>query len=87
MTYKCTCPAADNNEEAREIWSIVWQRIASVINNSRVIRYSEDRQCVCDREREGLEIGDRIVGDTVHRGILKWDNGAIEKVRGQLSEE
>lgn len=86
-TYEWACTPTDNDKEARKIWCIIWQSIASVIHNGRIVGCSVNRQCICNREGEGLEIGDRVVNDTVHRSILKWNHSAIREVRGQLSQQ
>lgn len=70
VAYECTCSASDNDHKLAQVRRIIWQRIASIIRYRGIVARDKDRQCGSDGQGESVEVGDWIVCDAVHGGVL-----------------
>lgn len=70
----------DEDEELREVGRACGKRVAGVIDNSDVLRSSEDRQGSLNGKRESGEVGDGVVGHATDGSVLKRNDGAIRAI-------
>ena len=79
MTYEGASSSPDNHDEATEIWSAVWKRVAGIINNSGISADDENRESCRNWQRERLEVRDRVMRDPMDSGVLERDDRVIER--------
>jgi hypothetical protein len=78
-THEGTGTPADDYKESREIRDAGRQWIASIINNGKVIRDGENRQCLGDWEGESFKVGDWSMRYPTDSGILEGNDSAVVK--------
>ena len=78
-TYESASTSPDNHDEATEIWSAVWKRVARVIDDSGISADDENGESGSDWQRERLEVRDGVMCDSVDGSVLERDNRVVER--------
>jgi len=78
--YKCAGSSSDHNHEFGQVRGRIWERVACVIGDSDVSRSRENRECSSNGKRESGKVCDRIMCDSLYRGILQRNYCTFELV-------
>lgn len=84
MAYERASATTNDHQELGEVGGASWERVACVINDCRVVRCCEDRKVAWDGQREGIEVCDRRVVDTMYSRVLQRNNGTKNRVKTAL---
>ena len=82
VTHKSACPTTNENHKAGQVWSVIRQGVACIINDGGVVVRHEQRPRAIDREREEAVIRDRIVFNAADCRVLERDDGVVETCDG-----
>ena len=78
LAYEGASTTANKNDEAREVRSVIRERVASIVGDSSVVAGNENGQGTIDGQWERVEVGDRVVLNAVDGGILQVDDGVVK---------
>ena len=81
-THESTGTTSDNDDEFAEVRGAVWKRVARIVCDCCVGARSKDGESLGNRQRQRVEVSDRIVLDAVHSRVLQRDHGIVEGGHG-----